>query len=144
MKKTTLRQNVTNADRQWFVIDAAGKTIGDVATVAADRLRGKNRPDYTPHCDGGAYIVILNAEKVVATGNKENDKKYYRHSGYLGNLKTESLKDVREKNPTRILKDAISGMLPKNKLRKHQMRRLFLVVGDQNPHEAQKAETITL
>lgn len=144
MKKTTLRQNVTNADRQWFVIDATGKTIGDVSTVAADRLRGKNRPDYTPHCDGGAYIVILNAEKVVATGNKENDKKYYRHSGYLGNLKTEALKDVREKTPTRILKEAVSGMLPKNKLRKHQMRRLFLIVGDQNPHEAQKAEELTI
>ncbi len=144
MKKTTLRQNVTNGDREWFVLDADGKTIGDIATVVADTLRGKNRPDYTPHVDGGAYVVILNAEKVVATGNKEKDKKYYRHSGYLGNLKTETLQMVREKSPTRILEAAVKGMLPKNKLRKPQMRRLFLIVGSDNPHEAQKATELII
>jgi large subunit ribosomal protein L13 len=144
MKKTTLRQNVTNADRKWFVIDASGKTLGEIATGCANVLRGKNRVDYTPHVDGGDFLVILNVEKVRVTGNKETDKNYYRHSGYLGNLKTESLATVREKNPTRILEQAIKGMLPKNKLRKHQMRRLFLIVGEENPHEAQKPEILSL
>lgn len=144
MKKTTLRQNVTNGDRKWFTIDADGQTLGMIATKAATILRGKNRVDFTPHVDGGDYIVITNAEKVAVSGNKESDKKYYRHSGYLGNLKTEVLKDVREKNPTRILEEAISGMLPKTKLRKDQLRRLFLVVGSENPYQAQKPEKIDL
>ncbi len=144
MKKTTLRQNVTNADRKWFVLDADNKTLGEIATGIANVLRGKDRVDYTPHVDGGAFVVIINAEKVRVTGKKETDKKYYRHSGYLGHLKTETLKTVREKNPTRILEEAVKGMLPKNKLRKHQMRRLFLVIGDNNPHEAQKPETLSL
>lgn len=144
MKKTTLRQNVTNEDRKWFVMDAEGKTLGQISTKIADTLRGKDRPDYTPHVDGGAYIIILNAEKVRVSGNKEEGKKYYRHSGYIGNLKTESLTVVREKDPTRILKEAISGMLPKNKLRKHQMRRLRLIVGSENPYDAQKPEKLEL
>lgn len=142
MKKTTLRQNVTNEDRTWYLIDANGKTIGDVATKAADLLRGKDRADYTPHVDGGAYVVVINAETVAATGNKEEDKKYYRHSGYLGNLKTASLKEVREKTPKRILEQAVSGMLPKNRLRKDQLRRLRLVIGNENPYEAQKPQIV--
>ncbi len=144
MKKTTLRQNVTNADRKWFVVDAKDKTLGELATGVANTLRGKDRVDYTPHVDGGAYVVIINAEKIRVTGKKETDKMYYRHSGYLGNLKTESLKVVREKMPTRILEEAVKGMLPKNKLRKHQMRRLFLIEGADNPHDAQKPETLSL
>ena len=143
-KKTTLRQNITNPDRNWIVIDAAGKRIGQVATVAADHIRGKNRPDYTPHTDGGAFVIILNAEKIEASGTKEENKKYYRHSGYIGHLKTASLKEVRAKTPTRILFQAISGMLPKNKLRKQQMRRLRLVIGDQNPHQAQNPKSIEI
>lgn len=144
MKKTTLRQNVTNADRKWFVVDANSKTLGELATKIADRLRGKYRPDFTPHADNGEYVVVLNSEKVNVSGNKEEDKKYYRHSGYLGNLKTEILKDVRKKDPTRILKEAVRGMLPKNKLRKIQMRRLFLVIGSENPHAAQKPEILEI
>ena len=104
MKKTTLRQNVSNADRQWFTIDADGKTLGQLATLVADNLRGKNRPDYTPHVDGGSYVVITNVEKVRVTGNKEEDKKYYRHSGYIGNLKTASLKEVRAKDPWSLVR----------------------------------------
>lgn len=144
MKKTTLRQNVTDADRKWFVVDADSKTLGQLATKIADTLRGKYRPDYTPHADNGEYVIVLNAEKIRVSGNKEDDKKYYRHSGYLGNLKTELLKDVREKDPTRILNEAIRGMLPKNKLRKIQMRRLFLIVGNENPHASQKPETLDI
>lgn len=97
MKKTTLRQNVQNTDRKWFIVDAEGKTLGTLSVIIANTLRGKNRADFTPHVDGGDYVVVLNAHKIAVTGNKETDKKYYRHSGYLGNLKTQSLAEVREK-----------------------------------------------
>ena len=142
--KTTLRQNVKNTDRKWFIVDAKDKTLGDLAVVIANTLRGKNKVTFTPHVDGGDYVVVLNTEKIRVTGNKEEDKKYYRHSGVLGNLKTESLKVVREKNPARILQSAVSGMLPKNRLRAPQMKRLILVIGDKNPHEAQKAEILNI
>ena len=144
MKKTTLRQNVQNTDRKWFLVDANNKTLGEIAVIVANKLRGKNKVTFTPHADGGDYVVILNVEKVRVTGNKEEDKKYYRHSGVLGNLKTESLKTVRLKDPKRILRNAVSGMITKNRLRALQLKRLILVIGDQNPHEAQKAEILNI
>lgn len=144
MKKTSLRQNVTNAHRKWFVIDAEGKTLGSLAVKIASTLRGKNRPDFTPHVDGGDYVVVLNADKVAVSGNKEEHKLYYRHSGYIGHLKVASLAEVRKKQPGRILQEAVSGMLPKTKLRKEQMKRLLLVMGNENPHAAQKPEPLTL
>ena len=144
MKKTTIKQNVQNVDRKWFVLDAKDKTLGEIAVIAANKLRGKSKVTFTPHVDDGDYVVVLNAEKIRVTGNKEEDKKYYRHSGVLGNLKTESLKVVRSKDPRRILKNAVSGMLQKNRLRALQMKRLILVIGDQNPHEAQKAEILNI
>lgn len=137
--KTSLRQNVQNQDRQWYVVDAEGKTLGKLSVVIADTLRGKRRVDYTPHVDGGDYVIVLNADKIVLTGNKETDKKYYSHSRYFGNLKAINAADLRKKNPVKILEHAVSGMLAKNRHRKDQMRRLTLVVGDKNPHEAQKA-----
>jgi large subunit ribosomal protein L13 len=100
--------------------------------------------DYTPHVDGGDYVVVLNADKVAVTGNKEEDKKYYRHSGYIGHLKTQSLGVVREKSPKRILEDAVGGMLPKTRLRAGQMKRLLLVVGSENPHAAQQAKPLEI
>lgn len=142
--KTTLRQNVQNTDRKWFLVDAKDKTLGELAVALANVVRGKHKVTFTPHVDGGDYVVVLNAEKIRVTGNKEEDKKYYRHSGVLGNLKTESLKVVRSKDPRRILTNAVSGMLPKNRLRKLQLKRLILVIGDQNPHEAQKAEILNI
>jgi len=143
MQKTTLRQNVKDADRQWFVIDAEGKTLGQIATDIAVVLRGKHRVDFTPHADGGDHVIVLNADKVGVTGDKENRKLYYRHSGYLGNLKVQALGDVRSKTPERILEQAVSGMLPKNKLRKCYLRRLHLVVnGAENPHAAQKPQPL--
>lgn len=142
--KTTLRQNVQNTDRQWWIVDAEGKTLGELSVVIADTLRGKRRVDYTPHVDGGDYVVVLNADKVAVTGNKEEDKKYYRHSGYIGHLKTQSLEVVREKSPKRILEDAVGGMLPKTRLRAGQMKRLLLVVGDKNPHAAQQAKPLEI
>lgn len=144
MQKTTLRQNVQNEDRQWFEIDAEGKTLGELSTAIATILMGKHRVDFTPHADGGDHVVVLNCGKVRVSGNKEEGKLYYRHSGYLGNLKTEKLKDVRAKSPARILEEAVGGMLPKNKLRPHQMRRLHLVVGSENPHKAQQAQPLSI
>ncbi|MCF7917794.1 50S ribosomal protein L13 [Candidatus Gracilibacteria bacterium] len=137
MKKTTLRQNVTNIDRTWFVVDAEGKNLGHLATAIATVLRGKNRVDFTPHVDGGDYIVVLNSEKIQLSGNKEEQKMYYRHSRYLGNLKTQSASVVRTKNPTKLIRDAVSGMLARTKHRKEQLLRLYLVIGSKNPHQAQ-------
>lgn len=142
MQKTTLRQNVTNTHRNWFVVDAADQTLGHLSTQIATVLRGKHRVDFTPHVDGGDYVVVLNADKVAVTGKKEEDKMYYRHSGYLGHLKAVKLKDVRTRDPKRILEESVKGMLPKNKLRKEQMRRLHLVTGTENPHEAQKPQPL--
>jgi len=142
MQKTTLRQNVQNTHRQWFVVDAEGQTLGRLATQIATVLRGKHRVDFTPHVDGGDYVVVLNADKVVTTGDKEEGKMYYRHSGYLGHLKAVKLKDVRKRDPKRILEEAVKGMLPKNKLRKDQMRRLMLVLGTENPHAAQNPQPL--
>ena len=144
MKKTTLRQNVTNGDRKWYIVDAAGKTLGQLSVVIANTLRGKNRPDFTPHVDGGDYVIVLNADKIAVTGNKEEGKMYYRHSGYLGHLKTQTLAEVRQKDPLRIMRDSVSGMLPKTRLRAKYMERLILVAGDQNPHEAQKPMTLEI
>jgi len=144
MKKTTLRQNITEQDREWFIIDADGKTLGKIAVIITNSLRGKDRADFTPHSDMGAHVVVLNAEKVVLSGTKEEYKKYYSHSGYTGNLKVQRTKDLRAKKPRRILELAVSGMLPKNKLRKPQMRRLHLVIGSKNPHEAQKAQPLSI
>ena len=144
MKKTTLRQNVTNTDRKWFVVDAADKPLGQLAVRIAETLRGKRRVDLTPHVDGGDYVVVTNAAKIKVSGNKEEDKKYYRHSGYLGNLKSRTVKETRKKNPTFILENAVSGMLAKNRHRKNQLRRLFLMADDKNPHEAQKPEVLEL
>ncbi len=144
MKKTPLRQNVTNADRTWFVVDASEQVLGKLATSISNTLRGKNRVDFTPHVDGGDYVVVLNADKIKVSGKKEEDKEYHRHSRYFGNLKTETVKEVREKNPTRILQGAVSGMLTRTRLRDAQMKRLFLIVGDKNPHEAQQCKSLDL
>ncbi|MCF7830388.1 50S ribosomal protein L13 [Candidatus Gracilibacteria bacterium] len=144
MKKTTLLQNVKNTDRKWWVVDANEKNLGRLAVKIADTLRGKNRPDFTPHSDGGDYVVVLNAEKIKVEGKKETDKLYIRHSRYLGNLKVQTLSEVRTKKPIRILQDAVSGMLPKNKLRAKQLKRLILILGDKNPHEAQKCVPLNL
>ncbi len=140
--KTSLRQNVQNTDRQWWVVDAEGKTLGQLSVAIADAIRGRRRVDFTPHVDGGDYVVVLNANKVAVTGNKEVDKKYYRHSGVLGNLKTQALSEVREKTPRRILEDSVGGMLPKTRHRKPQLKRLLLVLGSENPHAAQQCKPL--
>ena len=124
--------------RDWFVIDAEGKTLGRLATEIARRLRGKHKPEYTPHVDTGDYIIVVNAEKVGVTGNKENDKMYYRHTGYVGNMKSTSLGKLRQTFPDRIITTAVQGMLPKNPLGREMYRKLKVYAGDQHPHTAQQ------
>jgi large subunit ribosomal protein L13 len=124
-------------DRLWYVVDAEGKTLGRLATQIADMLRGKGKPEYTPHVDTGDFVVVVNAEKIVVTGNKLDDKIYYRHSGYPGGLKSRSLRDELARRPTEVLRKAVKGMLPRNRLARAQMCKLKIYVGPEHPHEAQ-------
>ncbi len=142
MQKTTLRQNVQGGDRTWFVVDATGKTLGRISADICFALRGKHRVDYTPHADSGDYVVVINAEKVAVTGKKESRKNYYRHSGYLGHLRIEKLWEVREKYPERIIERAVKGMMPRTRQTNAQLKRLHVVVGPQNPYEAQKPQVL--
>lgn len=126
------------ATQRWYVIDAEGQVLGRVATTVAQLLRGKGKPTFTPHMDGGDFVVIINAEKIVVTGAKETDKIYYRHSNYPGGLKSTRLKDVRAKHPGRILESAVRGMLPKNTLGAKLFHHMKIYAGPEHPHEAQK------
>ncbi len=130
--------------REWFVIDAQGKTLGRMATEIARRLRGKHKPEFTPHVDTGDYIIVVNAEKVHVTGNKEKDKIYYRHTGYVGNLKQTSLGDLRKQHPERIIENAVKGMLPKNPLGRDMYRKLRVYKGSEHGHQAQQPKLLEL
>ncbi len=125
-------------ERKWYLIDAEGKTLGRLASLVANILRGKHKPQYTPHIDTGDFVIIINAEKIKVTGNKETDKKYYRHSGYPGGLKVTSFKEMMEKNPVQALEKAIKGMLPHNTLGQDQFNKLKVYAGSEHNHEAQK------
>ena len=129
-------------ERDWFIIDAEGKVLGRLATEIARRLRGKHKPEYTPHVDTGDYIVVINAEKVRVTGNKFNDKAYYRHSGYPGGLKTRMFKDVQDEKPEYIIEKAVKGMLPKNVLGREMFRKLKVYAGTEHPHTAQQPQVL--
>lgn len=144
MKTTLPKVSEISAKAKWFVIDAEGKTVGKIATEAARRLTGKFRADFTPHLDLGDGVIIVNAEKVHFTGKKLTDKLYRTHSGYRGNLKEISAGDLLTKNPTRVLELAVSGMLPKNKMKDPRLTRLKIFVGPEHTHAAQKPETIEL
>ncbi len=130
--------------REWFVIDAEGKILGRMATEIARRLRGKHKPEFTPHVDTGDYIIVINAEKVHVTGNKEKDKIYYRHTGYVGNLKQTSLGDLRKRHPERIIENAVKGMLPKNPLGRDMYRKLRVYKGSEHGHQAQQPKLLEL
>ena len=130
--------------RDWYVVDADGKTLGRLATEIAHRLRGKHKPEYTPHVDTGDYIVVVNAEKVRVTGNKEQDKMYYRHTGYVGNLKAINLGKLRQTHPDRIIKTAVRGMLPKNPLGRAMFRKLKVYAGPQHSHQAQQPKSLEI
>jgi len=133
----TYSLNKEDVTRNWFVLDASDKVLGRLATKIADRIRGKDKPSFTPHTDGGDYVIVVNAEKIRVTGNKLTDKKYYTHSLYPGGLKTRTFKDLVEKNPEKIIKNAVKGMLPKNKLRKEIIKKLKVFKGPDHDHEAQ-------
>lgn len=128
--------------REWFVLDVTDKVLGRVATKIADRIRGKDKPTFTPHTDGGDYVIVVNAEKIRVTGSKFNDKKYYTHSLYPGGLKTQTFKELHEKNPEKIIEEAVKGMLPKNKLGAELYRNLKVFPGSDHNHEAQKPKLI--
>jgi len=129
-------------NREWFLVDAEGKTLGRMATEIATRLRGKHKPEYTPHVDTGDYIVVINAEKVAVTGNKMNAKVYQHHTGYVGNLKTIGLKEMLDKHPERVIEKAVKGMLPKNSLGRQMYRKLKVYAGNEHPHAAQEPKVL--
>ncbi len=130
--------------RDWYVIDAEGKTLGRLATEVARRLRGKHKPEYTPHVDTGDYIIVINAEKIGVTGNKESDKMYHHHTGYIGNLKTVSLGKLRKTFPDRIIRKAVEGMLPKNPLGRAMYKKLKVYAGSSHDHQAQQPKVLEL
>ncbi|GAB6068477.1 50S ribosomal protein L13 [Methylothermus subterraneus] len=130
--------------RDWYVVDATGKTLGRLASEIAKRLRGKHKPEYTPHVDTGDYIVVINAEKVKVTGRKEQQKVYYRHSGYPGGLKAITLAKQRAQHPERIIQTAVRGMLPKNPLGRAMLRKLKVYAGPQHNHQAQQPKVLEL
>jgi large subunit ribosomal protein L13 len=136
----------TNADNQnkWWIIDAEGAVLGRLASKVAATLRGKNHPLYTPHADLGDSVVVINAEKVVLTGKKMDQKNYYRHSGYIGGLKTITARKLIEKRPEDVIRFAVKGMLPKNRLGRKIFKKLKVYAGDQHPHEAQQPESMTV
>ena len=136
MRQTTMA-NAATIERKWYVVDAAGQTLGRLASEVATVLRGKNKPTYTPHVDTGDYVIIINADKVVMTGKKLENTKYYRHSGWLGGLKVKTAKQFLEQNPTGFVEAAVKGMLPHNTLGSKQGMKLFVYAGDKHPHAAQ-------
>ena len=144
MSKYTVMQKKEEVVRNWYEIDAEGKVLGKLATEIAVRLMGKHKPSYTPHVDGGDFVIITNADKIAVTGNKLLDKKYYRHSGYPGGLKTRSLEEMLAKQPTEVIRKAVERMLPKNKLGSQMINRLRLFTGSEHTHTAQKPERIEL
>ena len=144
MSKYTKMQKKEEVTRNWYEIDAEGKILGKVAAEIAVRLMGKNKPSYTPHVDGGDFVVVTNAEKIAVTGKKLLDKKYYRHSGYPGGLKVRNLQEMLEKQPTEVIRKAVERMLPKNKLGSQMIGRLKVFVGNEHVHSAQKPERIDL
>lgn len=130
--------------REWFVIDATDKVLGRMATEIAHRLRGKHKPEYTPHVDTGDHIVVINAEKIAVTGNKEEDKIYYRHSGYPGAIKDVNVRELRAKAPTRIIENAVRGMMPKNPLGRAMFKKLHIYAGPEHKHHAQQPTVLDI
>ena len=136
MKTYSLKKE--EVQRNWFVVDATDKVLGRVATKIADKIRGKDKPTFTPHTDGGDYVIVINAEKIKVTGSKFNNKMYYRHSLYPGGLKSQTFKELNEKNPERVIEEAVKGMLPKNKLGKSIIKKLKVFQGPNHDHESQQ------
>ena len=142
MKTFSAKSHEVNRD--WYVVDADGKTLGRLATEIARRLRGKHKPEFTPHVDTGDYIIVVNADKVHVTGRKASDKMYHHHTGYIGNLKSVSFEKMQAKAPGRVLELAVKGMLPKNRLGRKLFKKLKVYSGDHHPHEAQQPEILEI
>lgn len=142
MNTKTYSQKPSEVTRKWLLVDASEAPLGRIATQIATYLTGKYKPSYTPHIDGGDYVVVINAEKAVVTGDKEKGKVYYRHSGFPGGIKDARLEEVREKFPERIIEAAVKGMLPKNKLAAERMKRLRVFAGSEHTHAAQNPEKV--
>ncbi len=134
----TWNAKAADVERRWYVVDAEGETLGRLATRIADTLRGKRKPGYTPHVDTGDFVVVVNAEKIVVTGKKLEQKQYYRHSGYPGGLRSRSLADELERRPTEVLRKAVKGMVPRTRLGRAQLGKLKIYAGPEHPHEAQQ------
>jgi large subunit ribosomal protein L13 len=134
----------SDRQRDWYVVDASGKTLGRLATQIADTLRGKRKPAYTPHIDTGDFVVVVNAEKVAVTGNKRAQKLYHRHSGYPGGLRTRTLEQMMARRPEEVLRLAVKGMMPRNRLARKQLTKLKIYAGPEHPHRAQKPEPLEL
>jgi large subunit ribosomal protein L13 len=141
--KTTFAKK-ERVERKWYVIDAQGQVLGRLAAEIARRLRGKHKPTYTPHIDTGDYIIVVNAEKIRLTGDKLEQKIYYRHTGYPGGLKSINAKNLLHHKPERVLEHAVKGMLPKNKLGRRMYKKMKVYVGPDHPHKAQQPEVFTL
>lgn len=142
--KTTKFMKKSDADRKWYVVDAKDQVLGRMATRVAMYLRGKHKPVFTPNTDTGDFVIIVNAEKVRVTGNKVEDKKYYSHSGYIGHIKETTYKERMENCPEEIIRDAVWGMLPKNRLGRQMIKKLKVYAGDKHDHAAQKPEAIDI
>lgn len=140
----TFTAKTAEIEREWYVIDAEGQTLGRLASRIAPIIKGKHKPIYTPHLDCGDYVIIINADKVRVTGQKMEQKFYYRHSGYPGGIKSISLRDQLARYPERVLQSAIKGMLPKNKLGRRMIKKLKVYAGDSHPHEAQQPKPLEL
>jgi large subunit ribosomal protein L13 len=129
-------------ERDWLLVDARGKTLGRLATQIADILRGKRKPEYTPHIDTGDFVVVVNAREIAVTGNKRETKLYHRHSGYPGGLRSRTLDEMLERRPEEVIRKAVKGMLPRNRLARQQLRKLKVYAGPDHPHEAQMPKAI--
>jgi large subunit ribosomal protein L13 len=141
---TTKSAKANEIERRWFVVDASNKSLGRLASEVAKILRGKHRPQYTPHADTGDFVIVVNAEKVGLTGNKLRDKMYYNHSGYPGGLRTESAEHLLARRPADVIERAVRGMLPKNTLGRSMGKKLKVYAGASHPHTAQKPEPLSL
>ena len=140
----TYMPNEAAIERKWYVVDATGLTLGRLASEVAKVLRGKNKPIFTPHADTGDYVIVVNAEKIVATGKKMSDKIYYRHSDYVGGMKEATLKEMLDKKPEKVVELAVKGMLPKGPLGRKMYTKLFVYAGPEHKHAAQKPEELKL
>ena len=140
----TFMANPDTTPRKWYLVDASGKTLGRLASEVASVLRGKNKPQFTPHVDTGDYVIVINAEKITVTGNKLTDKLYRHHSGYVGGMKATTLKEMLAKKPTQVIEHAVRGMLPKGALGNQMYKKLHVYAGAEHPHAAQQPEVLEI